>query len=117
MKINQKYDELMGKRIRDLREKKNLSLREAGDRIGLDYSYLGRVERGFIPSTKVIKNIAEYYQVDISYLMGEEVDVPSELKNKIQSWRTVIEESERRGYTPEDIENLLITIDLINKKQ
>lgn len=110
------YDELMGSRIRDLREKTGLTLREVAEQIDMDYSYLGRVERGFIPSTNKIKTIAEFFKVDISYLMGEQLEVPLEMRDKIKEWRSVIEETERRGYTPEDIEKLLDTLDMINRK-
>lgn len=106
----------MGQKIRELREKKNLSLREAGEQLDMDYSYLGRVERGFVPSMKVIRKLAEFYGVDISFLVGSEVEVP-DLKGKMQKWHSIIEESERKGYSPEDFERIIKTLDSINERK
>lgn len=111
--IELEYAKIVGTKIRELRDKRGLSLRDAGDALGLDYSYLGRIERGFLPSTKVIKNIAEFYNVDISSILGEEIDIPKEMENKIKKWYRTIEKYEERGYSPEDIEKLLETLDRI----
>lgn len=110
------YKVRMGSKIRELREKNGLSLREAGEGLGMDYSYLGRIERGFAPSTKVIKKIADFYKVDISYILGEEIEIPKEMEHIVKRWFRTIEESETRGYTPEDIEKLLDTLDAIRGK-
>jgi transcriptional regulator with XRE-family HTH domain len=110
------YQKEMGARIRELREKNNWSLREAGEKLEMDYSYLGRIERGFIPSTKVIQKIAGFYNVDVSYILGEEMEIPKEMEYKVKQWYSVIQESEHRGYSPEDISKLLDTLDSITGK-
>lgn len=110
-------DKRMGLKIRALREERGLSLRDAGTQLGLDYSYLGRVERGFVPSMKVIQSIANFYNVDITVLVGNEMEVPELLKPHIQKWFSVIKESEQRGYTPEDISKILDTLDAIKGKK
>lgn len=106
-------DKRMGQKIRALREERELSLRDAGTQLDMDYSYLGRIERGFIPSMKVIQSIANFYEVDISVLIGSEMEIPELLKPHIQKWYSVIKESEDRGYTPEDISKILDTLDAI----
>lgn len=111
-KVSERYDIEMGKRIKKLRERKKLSLREAAKEIGMDYTYLSRVEKGYIPGTPKLRSIADYFSVDISYLLGDEVEVPEQLKGKISKWYTFIEEAERKEYTPEQIEEL---IDFLNK--
>ncbi|CAG9608015.1 helix-turn-helix domain-containing protein [Pseudoneobacillus rhizosphaerae] len=110
------YENEVGAKIRALREKGNLTLREAGEGLEMDYSYLGRIERGFLPSTKVIKKIAEFYNVDISYILGEELEIPQEMEHKIKKWYSVIRETEQRGYSPEDIAKILDTLDAITGK-
>lgn len=110
--VSERYDIEMGKRIKKLRERKGISLREAAKHIQMDYTYLSRVEKGYIPGTPKIKKIAEFYNVEASYLLGDELDIPDMLKGKISKWYSFIEESERRGYTPEELEDIL---DLINK--
>lgn len=106
-------DKEMGRRIRELRDKRRLSLRQAGDGIGMDYSYLGRIERGFVPSMTVITSIADFYNVDVSYILGEELEVPREMKDKILKWYSFIEESEERGYTPEEIAKVLEFLEMM----
>lgn len=105
--VSERYDIEMGKRIKKLRERKGLSLREAAKEIGMDFTYLSRVEKGYIPGTPKLKDIASYFSVDVSYLIGDEVDIPDQLKGKISKWYTFIEEAERKEYTPEDIEELI----------
>lgn len=110
------YETEVGLRIRGLREKRNLTLREAGEQLEMDYSYLGRIERGFLPSTKIIRKIADFYTVDVSYILGEEMEIPKEMEHKVKKWYSFIRESEQRGYTPEQLAKILDTIDSISGK-
>lgn len=108
-----KYDEEMGMRLKTLRERKDLSLRETAKRIQIDAGYLSRIEKGYIPSMQRLKTICNYYGVDVSYVLGENVDPPDEIKARINKWYSFIEESERKGYTPEEMEKILKSIEQI----
>lgn len=107
------YEKEIGARIRQLREDRRMSLRELGEAMQMDYSYIGRIERGFLPSTKVLRKIAEYFNVDYSFLLGEKLEIPKELEPHIKEWYSFIQESERRGYSPEDLNKILDTLDQI----
>jgi transcriptional regulator with XRE-family HTH domain len=111
-----RYDKEMGKRISKLREKKEMGIREAAKRIGINYSYLSRVENGYIPSNQKLKAIADFYDVDEAFLRGYEVEVPDELKGKVNRWLSFIKEQEEKGYTPEEIERIIETIEMLNRK-
>ncbi len=101
------YEKELGERIRNLREKRNLSLRELGSALDMDYSYLGRIERGFVPSTKALTKIAEYFDVNLSYLLGDKIEIPIELKPYIKEWFSFIDEQRRKGYTPEELREIV----------
>lgn len=106
-----------GNKIRKLREEKGLSLREAGKLIDMDYSYLGRIENGFVPSIKLLEKIAVFYNVELSFIVGNEIEIPDEIKPHIKKWYSFIEDSEERGYSPEDILKILDTLDSIKGKK
>ena len=105
------FEKELGERIRKLREDNRLSLRELGEQLDMDYSYLGRIERGSVPSTKVINKIANFFDVEFSYLMGDKVENPEKPLNI--EWYSFVKESERRGYSPEDLNKILDTLDQI----
>ena len=61
-----------GEHIRSLREDLNLSLREVSEKIGVDTSLLGKIERDERQPTKEhIKLIAEFYKLDERTLLME----------------------------------------------
>ncbi len=62
----------IGERLRTLREKANLSLRDVASNIGIDTSLLGKIERNERQPTKEqIKQIAAFFKVDGKLLMKE----------------------------------------------
>ena len=61
-----------GEHIRSLREELNLSLRKVSEKIGVDTSLLGKIERDERQPTKEqIKLIAEFYKLDERTLLME----------------------------------------------
>ena len=64
-----KPEELLGKRIRELRKKKGLTQEELGARAGISYKYLGSIERGLEnPSFRHLAKIARALGVELSEL-------------------------------------------------
>lgn len=62
----------IGEKIRALREKANLSLREVASNIGIDTSLLGKIERNERQPTKEqIKQIAAFFKVNEKQLIKE----------------------------------------------
>ena len=104
----------VGGRIRHLREQRDLSLRDLGNELNMDYSYIGRIERGFIPSIKILNKISDYFNVELTYLIGEEnLD---ETEQPYANWYGFIDEAERKGYTPDDFKKLMRVIDEMKVK-
>src|SRR5436853_6993183 len=58
--------------VRTLREEAHLSLREVAEKIGIDTSLLGKIERNERPPTKEqIKQVAKYFKLDEKDMMKE----------------------------------------------
>ena len=63
--------------IKELRLSKNMSLRSAANLIGISYTYLSNLEKGFDkssgninkPTPETLKMIASAYSIDYSYLL------------------------------------------------
>jgi transcriptional regulator with XRE-family HTH domain len=64
-----KTEQLLGRRIRELRKARNLTQEQFGERTGINYKYLGAVERGQEnPTVKVLERIARVLQVELREL-------------------------------------------------
>ena len=61
-----------GKRGRSLRNSKDLSLRDLADRIGIDFTYLSKIENEKVPppSDEVIKGLAIELEADLEELLA-----------------------------------------------
>lgn len=58
-------------RLRELREEKGYSLRELGEKLGMNASVLGNYERGDRqPKIEVWEKIAKFFEVTPAFLMG-----------------------------------------------
>lgn len=80
---------LVGKRLKQSREIKNISLEEAGRYVGVNKSTIMRWENGQTEKFKipVLKKLAEFYDVNPSWLMGfnvsQEYPTISNLKSSV----------------------------------
>ena len=62
----------LGEQVRTLREEAKLSLREVAEKIGIDTSLLGKIERSERQATKdQIKQVAKYFKLDEKDLLKE----------------------------------------------
>jgi transcriptional regulator with XRE-family HTH domain len=96
---------LFGKRLRSLRRARNLTQEQLGELAGLNYKYLGAIERGEEnPSLKVIEKIADALGLELIDLFrfSHETANVKEAKAKI---RKVLE--------TDDLEKLQITLRLL----
>jgi transcriptional regulator with XRE-family HTH domain len=72
MPIAKKNISTLGERLRTLRDKSNLSLREVASKIGIDTSLLAKIERNARQPTKEqIKQIATFFKVNEKQLIKE----------------------------------------------
>ena len=69
-----------GSRIRQLRTERGISLREFADRVGIDFTYLSKIENGKVdpPSEEKIKVMASKLDVESEALLGLAGKISSE---------------------------------------
>jgi HTH-type transcriptional regulator, competence development regulator len=69
-----------GSRIRELRKAKGISLRDFADQVGIDFTYLSKIENGKVdpPSEEKIKSMADKLDVDAEQLLGLAGKISSE---------------------------------------
>ncbi|MBJ7937857.1 MULTISPECIES: helix-turn-helix domain-containing protein [Bacillus cereus group] len=93
--------DILGDRIRHLRELNNLSQKKLADALGLTNTQLSRYERGErSPEPETIKLIADYFDVTTDYLHGR-INNPNYSHN---DFKDVINDSEL-GLWFKDIQN------------
>lgn len=69
MNIQSPTHEKLGKRIKDLRIEKNLTQESLAEKVGVDRSYMGFLERGEKnPTLKNLVKIAEAFKISLSEL-------------------------------------------------
>lgn len=62
---------IFGERLRDLREKRELSLRSLADLAGMSYTYISDMERGLrVPSLTTIIRLALALECKVTDLVG-----------------------------------------------
>jgi transcriptional regulator with XRE-family HTH domain len=63
----------IGERLRKIRKEKALTQKELSKRVGIDYSYIGKIERGEqLPSIKMLIRLSEILSIPIGYFFQEE---------------------------------------------
>ena len=80
------YDQF-GVAIRELRLKANLSLRELAARVGIDFTYLSKIENGILkpPSEKVVLRLAEVFGAGSNKLLALAGRIPWDTAQKLKS--------------------------------
>jgi transcriptional regulator with XRE-family HTH domain len=64
----------LGARLKELRIKKNQSLQELADAVGVSKAHIWEIERGASknPTMELLNKLADHFAVSISYLVGEQ---------------------------------------------
>lgn len=107
-----------GAKIRKLRQEKGLTLRSLAEAVGVDFSYLSKIENGkagYLPGADTIRAIAEKLEADALDLLRMADKVPPEVKQlaKTASARRFLQRAQEVA-SPEDWDALL---DLLEKRQ
>lgn len=106
----------VGGRIKQLRNKRNLTLQELGEKINFNYSNLSKIERGERkPTLELLEQLADFFDVKVAYFFGEEQPLPRELVDRGVEWMTFGEEMEKRNLTPEELKRMVEFLDNFNK--
>lgn len=78
---------ILGERLRELREKKNLSQGDVQERSGLLRAYLSRVENGHtIPTIETLEKLAKALEIPIYQLFYEGSEPPQSLNLRV--WKS-----------------------------
>ena len=110
-----KLDRQIGEKLKELRERKGLTMRDVAAKIDIDPSYISKIEKGKAPSLDKLKKLADLYGTTIASLFGDEIENAPELENAGVRWIRFIGEMERKNLTPEEIQKLLETLKILNK--
>ena len=88
-----------GERLRELREEAGLSQSELAGKVGIDYSYLSKIEGGVKPppSEQVLTRLAEVLNADRDELMTLAGKIPSDIAEMLKSREAL--QSLRTGHT------------------
>jgi transcriptional regulator with XRE-family HTH domain len=101
----------LGDRIRKLRERSGLSLRELEEKINISYSHLSRIENNKKkPNLELLETLAKFYDVDMPYFFGgTRIKTPKQLEpllNKHKEWIAKLEGYEEKDLTFEEIQEI-----------
>ena len=89
-----------GKRLREFRERKGLSLRELGERIGVAYSYISVIENGKrTPNIEVLSKAAKVLDVDLADFFEHKQTV----ENDGEKWQVLGRSLEKEGITIDEV--------------
>lgn len=80
-----KRNEVFGKTLRELRRSAGVSQRELASRVGVDFSYISKVENGRIPppAADTIVKICEVLGVDPDQLLAATGKMPTQIKEML----------------------------------
>ncbi len=79
-------EETFGKRIQHLRREKKLTQREVAKRLGIDFTYLSKLEndRGEAPGDETVRGLARVLDTDTEELLALAGKVPPSLRDRAQ---------------------------------
>jgi transcriptional regulator with XRE-family HTH domain len=77
-----------GERLRELRKAKNLSQRTLGEKIGIDFTYLSKIESERLdfaqyPSEALIRKLAEALDADVDELLLLAKKIPPDIRDRV----------------------------------
>ena len=80
-----------GKKLRELRRNNGLSQRELAEKVGINHSYISKIESGVMPppNQKIIQGLAEINNADADELLILAGIVPDDIKELLKDKETV----------------------------
>lgn len=103
-----KTTKMIGEKLKKIREDKGLTLREVADKTGIHFTYIGKLENGqHKANLEMINKLCKFYNISVSSLFGETVEVPKELQEMGVEWITFAKEMKKENLTPEQIKKII----------
>ena len=103
----------VGKRIKEIRQKRGLSIRELAKKMDTSHSYLSRVENNKVtPSLETLVKMAEVLECNVSDFFEDEhkIEADEELKKEGVEWIILGKELEKEGITLEQVKEWIRAI-------
>lgn len=105
-----------GRRLRQLRQNKKLTMKELGEKFNLAESTISGYELGHRkPDTEMLRKLADFFEVTSDYLLGRDYQ-PSNDSNPLR-----VEENlfffDKDNMTEEDLDSALEYIDFLKEKR
>lgn len=99
---------MIGKRIQQLRKKKNYSLTELSERAGVAKSYLSSIERGLQqnPSIQFLEKIGAVLGITVEEFLQPE-QRKAEFDSPDQEWNELVKEAMRSGISKREFRDFL----------
>lgn len=61
----------IGEKIKYLRTRKGISMRELGDNLGVSHAHISKLESGInSPSVDLLEKLSEFFNIDVSYFFA-----------------------------------------------
>jgi len=114
MSKERNIDKEVGEKLRALRNARGYSQKEVELLVGIDRSYISKIEGGMIPSLKLLKDLCELYGTNVASLFGEEQELPAELKDIGVEWISLAKNMKEKDITPEQLENIVEFVKKLN---
>lgn len=100
-----------GQALRDVRRSKGVSQRDLAEQVGVDFSYISKVENERLPppSADTIVKICEVLEIPPDELLALTGKMPSSIKDMLSSSPAALEfmrQAHTMGLTEDDWENL-----------
>lgn len=108
----------VGKRIKEIRQERGLSVRALARKLETDHSYLSKVENGKVtPSLETLVKIADALQCNVSDFFEDEnkIEADEELKKEGVEWIILGKELEKEGITLEQVKEWIRAIKAVKK--
>jgi transcriptional regulator with XRE-family HTH domain len=66
----------LGEKLRTLRKRRSLTVRQLGDRLGVDHSHITKIETGEnIPSLPLAIKIADFFGISVDQLVRDDLEL------------------------------------------
>lgn len=101
----------VGEKVREIRNKKKLSLRQLAAMTDMNHAYLSRIENGKVqPSVESLTKIAKALGCDVADFFEKKMEVDEELKKEGVQWVIFGKELEKEGITLEQVKEWIRAI-------
>jgi transcriptional regulator with XRE-family HTH domain len=104
VRIVDKNKEVASK-LKELREQHNYTTRYVGERVGISHAYVSNIENGKseLPKHSILEKFCDLYNISMKELYGDEIEIPTELKELGVEWIAFAKEMKKEKLTPDEI--------------